>query len=60
MPKITPKVANNWFANKNLKPAFNHLDVYGQEHGTAFTVVKAMELDVRKNSSLSPYGYLPI
>jgi hypothetical protein len=46
MKHIVPKEALNWFANKNLKPSFNHLDVYGQEHSKAFTVAKAMELDV--------------
>jgi hypothetical protein len=46
MKHIVPKEALTWFNNKNLKPSFNHLDVYGQEHSKAFTVAKAMELDV--------------
>lgn len=46
MKNLTPKEALSWFSAKGLKPAFDHRDVYGQEHSTAFTVAKAMELDV--------------
>jgi hypothetical protein len=35
-----------YFAEKELRPAFSWLDVWGDEHAHAFTVAKAMEIDV--------------
>ncbi|WP_299734009.1 phage minor head protein [uncultured Endozoicomonas sp.] len=35
-----------FFENKKLKPSFNWADVWKQEHQSAFTVAKAMKLDV--------------
>ncbi len=41
-----PKESLVWFKNKNLKPSFDHLDIFREEHANAFTVAKAMKLDV--------------
>ncbi len=35
-----------WLKNKQLKPSFSYKDVWLEEHATAFTVAKAMELDI--------------
>lgn len=35
-----------YFRGKGLKPSFNWRDVWGEEHAHAFTVAKAMKLDV--------------
>ncbi len=35
-----------YLKNKGWKPAFSYKDVWGEEHAFAFTVAKAMELDV--------------
>lgn len=45
-PGPTPKEAINWFRKKKLKPAFDYRDVWRTEHRHAFTVAKAMELDI--------------
>ncbi|MEM1284940.1 MAG: phage minor head protein [Pseudomonadota bacterium] len=41
-----PPEVRRYFAEKGLRPAFSWLDVWGEEHAHAFTVAKAMELDV--------------
>jgi hypothetical protein len=46
MADIVPKEALAYLKNKNLKPAFSYKDVWHEEHVTAFTVAKAMQLDV--------------
>jgi hypothetical protein len=46
MADIVPKEALTYLKNKNLKPAFSYKDVWHEEHATAFTVAKAMQLDV--------------
>ena len=38
-----------WLKNKGLKPGFSYKDVWLEEHATAFTVAKAMELDILKD-----------
>ncbi|MGE4526819.1 MAG: phage minor head protein [Rhodospirillaceae bacterium] len=35
-----------YLKNKGWKPAFSYKDVWGEEHAFAFTVAKAMEMDV--------------
>lgn len=35
-----------YFKNKGWKPAFSYKDVWGQEHAFAFTVAKALQMDV--------------
>lgn len=40
------KVALDYIKNKRLKPAFSYKDVWNDEHVAAFTVAKAMQLDV--------------
>jgi len=35
-----------FFRNKGLRPSFSWRDVWGEEHAHAFTVAKAMQLDV--------------
>ncbi|QPC44619.1 hypothetical protein HW532_19075 [Kaustia mangrovi] len=42
---VAPEVGD-YFTSKNLRPAFSWLDVWGEEHGYAFTVAKAVEEDV--------------
>lgn len=42
----TPPDVLDYFRQKNLRPRFSWLDVWGQEHAHAFTVAKAVETDV--------------
>lgn len=44
--KLIPKQALDYIRNKKLRPAFSYKDVWNEEHATAFTVAKAMQLDV--------------
>jgi len=44
--KLIPKQALDYIKNKKLRPAFSYKDVWNEEHATAFTVAKAMQLDV--------------
>ena len=44
--KLVPKQALDYIKNKKLHPAFSYKDVWNEEHATAFTVAKAMQLDV--------------
>ena len=44
--KLIPKQALDYIKNKKLHPAFSYKDVWNEEHATAFTVAKAMQLDV--------------
>jgi hypothetical protein len=46
MADIVPKEALAYLKNKKLQPAFSYKDVWHEEHATAFTVAKAMQLDV--------------
>jgi hypothetical protein len=46
MADIIPKEALAYLKNKKLRPAFSYKDVWHEEHATAFTVAKAMQLDV--------------
>jgi len=46
MADIIPKIALDYLKNKNLKVGFSYKDVWHEEHATAFTVAKAMQLDV--------------
>ena len=41
-----PPEASRFLRNKGLRPAFDFADVEPEEHAVAFTVAKAMELDV--------------
>jgi uncharacterized protein with gpF-like domain len=43
---LIPKEALAYLKNKKLQPAFSYKDVWHEEHATAFTVAKAMQLDV--------------
>jgi len=43
---LIPKEALEYIKNKNLKVGFSYKDVWNEEHATAFTVAKAMQLDV--------------
>lgn len=45
-PGRVPKELRNFFENKDLRPSWNYTEVWGQEHLAAFTVAKAMELDI--------------
>ena len=44
--RLIPKQALDYIKNKKLHPAFSYKDVWNEEHATAFTVAKAMQLDV--------------
>lgn len=44
--KLIPKQALDYLKKKKLHPAFSYKDVWNEEHATAFTVAKAMQLDV--------------
>ena len=43
---IIPKAALDYIKRKNLKVGFSYKDVWREEHAAAFTVAKAMQLDV--------------
>jgi uncharacterized protein with gpF-like domain len=43
---MIPKEALAYLKDKSLKPAFSYKDVWHEEHATAFTVAKAVQLDV--------------
>ena len=45
-PGPVPKEALEFFRAKDLRVGFNHLDVSGMEHAYAFTVAKAVQLDI--------------
>ena len=44
--RLIPRQALEYIRNKKLRPAFSYKDVWNEEHATAFTVAKAMQLDV--------------
>lgn len=44
--KMIPDIALKYIKNKTLKPAFSYKDVWNEEHATAFTVAKAMQIDI--------------
>ena len=44
--KLIPQQALDYLKKKKLHPAFSYKDVWNEEHATAFTVAKAMQLDV--------------
>lgn len=44
-----PPEASRFLANKDWLPAFSFQDVEAEEHATAFTVAKAMQIDVLKD-----------
>ena len=47
MPEsLIPEDALNYIKDKNLQVGFSYKDVWNEEHATAFTVAKAMQLDV--------------
>lgn len=45
-PGTPPKEALDYFRHKGLKPGFDYRDVWREEHAYAFTVAKAMQVDV--------------
>lgn len=45
-PGPVPAEALRYFENKGFKTSFNHRDVWREEHAFAFTVAKAMKMDV--------------
>ena len=45
-PSNPPEDALDWFRAKGYKPSFHYSDVWKQEHSQAFTVAKAMKMDV--------------
>lgn len=44
--RLIPRQALEYIRNKKLRPAFSYKDVWNEEHAAAFTVAKAMQLDV--------------
>lgn len=43
---LIPRQALDYIKNKKLRPAFSYKDVWNEEHAAAFTVAKAMQLDI--------------
>jgi SPP1 gp7 family putative phage head morphogenesis protein len=43
---VPPREAIRHFESKGLKPSFSYLDVTAEEHRTAFTVAKMMDMDL--------------
>jgi len=46
MSDLIPKEALAYIKNKKLQTGFSYKDVWHEEHATAFTVAKAMQLEV--------------
>jgi len=46
---MIPRAALRYLANKTLVPGFSYKDIWNEEHIKAFTVAKAMQLDVLKD-----------
>ena len=46
MAGIIPREALAFLQNKRLRTGFSYKDVWRDEHATAFTVAKAMQVDV--------------
>ena len=46
MPDIIPREALAFLRNKKLRTGFSYKDVWHEEHAAAFTVAKAMQMDV--------------
>ena len=45
-PGPVPREALEWFDDRDLRVGFDHRDVWGIEHSYAFTVAKAVQLDI--------------
>lgn len=45
-PGPVPREALDFFDDRDLRPGFDHRDVSGAEHAAAFTVAKAVQLDI--------------
>ncbi|CCU70924.1 phage minor head protein [Thalassolituus oleivorans] len=45
-PANPPEAVLAWFRAKGLKPSFDYREVWAEEHAQAFTVAKAMRMDV--------------
>lgn len=45
-PGPVPQEALDYFRAKDLRPGFDYRDVWGEEHAHAFTVAKALRLDI--------------
>jgi SPP1 gp7 family putative phage head morphogenesis protein len=43
IPGPIPRAAIAFFAAKGIRPSFNYIEVWAEEHGTAFTVAKILE-----------------
>lgn len=52
-PGPVPQDAIDYIEAKDLKPGFSYLDVWGEEHQTAFTVAKIMRYDVLRDVQTS-------
>lgn len=48
-PGRIPKELIGYFEGKALRPSWSYKDLWGDEHKAAFTVAKAMELDILKD-----------
>ena len=46
MAGVIPREALAFLRNKKLRTGFSYKDVWREEHATAFTVAKAMQVDV--------------
>jgi hypothetical protein len=54
-PGPVPKEAIKFLEGKGLKPAFSYLEVWKEEHETAFTVAKIMENDILSEAKIVRY-----
>ncbi len=50
VPQSVPGEALAYFQAKDLRPGFDYRDVWEQEHAHAFTVAKAIQLDVLREA----------
>lgn len=46
---VKAKEALNYFKSKGLKESFSYVDVFREEHASAFTVAKMMDMDLLKD-----------
>ena len=53
---VPAKQALNYFKSKGLKESFSYVDVFREEHSTAFTVAKMMDIDLLKDVHDSLYA----
>lgn len=55
---VPAKEALHYFNSKGLKPSFSYVDIFREEHASAFTVAKMMDMDLLKDMQDSLHAAL--